>query len=97
MGYNAVTSRNSIVRQAMTVLGHDKITNIDDLKPKEEHSSYPAAIYTLNLLQAGGFTTKYYRNREGTQETVNRTAFVIATGHLQALDCTQNPDKSQSY
>ena len=70
----------------MTVLGHDKITNIDDLEPEDQHNSYPAAIYTMNLLQAGGFTTKYYRSKEGTQETINRTAFVMSTGHLQALD-----------
>ena len=93
MRYNGVTSKYSIVRQAMTILGHDKITNIDDLKLKEDHSSYPTAIYTMNLLQAGGFNTKYYRNREGTQETVNKTAFVMASGHHQALDCTTDPAK----
>ena len=75
----------------MITLGHDKITIIDDLKPKEHHSTYPAVIYTLNLLQAGGYNAWYYRSKEGTQETLNKTAFVMETGRHQALDCTEDP------
>ena len=46
----------------------------------------------MNLLQAGGFNTTYYRSQEGTKETLHKTAFVMATGHSQALDCTENPN-----
>ena len=91
MKHLGVTSRNSIVRQAMTILGTDNIVNLDNLKPSENSSTYPTGIYTMNLLQAGGFNTRYYRNQEGTQETVNKTAFVMATGHTRVLECTDNP------
>ena len=96
MQYEGITNRASIVRQAMTILGHDKITSIDELEPEDQFNSYPAAIYAMNLLQAGGFTTKYYRSKEGTQDTIHKTAFIMSTGYLQALECTQNPDKYET-
>ena len=76
----------------MTTLGTDYIINTHNLKPKENYSRYPTGIYTMNLLQAGGFNTTYYRSQEGTKETLHKTAFVMATGHSQALDCTENPN-----
>ena len=92
MGHKGVTNRSSILRQAMTTLGTDDIINTHNLKPKESFSRYPTGIYAMNLLMAGGFNTNYYRNQEGTKETLYKTAFVMATGYSQALDCTENPN-----
>ena len=93
MKHQGTTSRNSIIRQTLTILGKDNIINIDDLKPSPNNHPFPTALYALNLLQAGGKNKWYYRNREGTEETVNKSAFIMATGQSSMLDCTEDPAK----
>ena len=92
MASTGVTNRSSILRQAMTTLGTDYIINTHNLKPRENFSRYPTGIYAMNLLMAGGYCTNYYRSQEGTKETLYKTAFVMATGYSQPLDCTENPN-----
>ena len=91
MRHEGITSRNSILRQILTTLGKDNIINMINLKPSPNNNPYHMALYTLNLFQAGGFNTWYFRSREGTQDTLNKTAFIMATGHSRILDCTEDP------
>ena len=93
MRHLGITSRNSILRQTLTILGKDNIINIDDLKPSPNYYTYPTALYTLNLLQAGGNNKGYYRSREGTEDTLNKSAFVMASGQSSFLECTEDPSK----
>ena len=93
MNHLGLTSRNSIIRQALTILGKDNIINVDNLKPSPNSYPYPMAIYALNLLQAGGYNKGYYRSREGTEDTLNKSAFVMASGQSRMLDCTEDPQK----
>ena len=93
MRHLGITSRNSILRQTLTILGKDNIVNIDDLKPSPNYYPYPTALFTLNLLQAGGNNKVYYRSREGTEDTLNKSAFVMASGQSSSLECTEDPNK----
>ena len=59
MKHQGTTSRNSILRQTLTILGKDNIINIDNLKPSPDNYQYPTGLYALNLLQAGGKNKGY--------------------------------------